>query len=413
MAHDVSVLEVLLYGKPVGTLTRLSGDRTLFAFNEAYIADEHRPTLSLGFKDDLGRLMTDFNPVRTRIMPFFSNLLPEGRMRAYLAGRAGVNPAREFFLLWVLGKDLAGAVTVRPADGEAWPPYAHDNPNGKDRDFRENSLRFSLAGVQLKFSAIEDAGKGLTIPAKGVGGSWIVKLPSRDFDSVPENEYSMMTLARLVGIDAPPVRLVDVSEIGNLPSGMEKLRGQALAIERFDRLSDGTQVHIEDFAQIFRLYPADKYGKASSMNIATVIGAESGDSDIAEFVRRLTFNALIGNADMHVKNWSVMYTDTRHAVLAPAYDFVATIAYIPDEAAALKVSRTKRFDAFSEEELAHMAARAHLPKRMVLETALETVARFHEQWQAQKKNLALQTDAIKAIETHMKKIPLAQPAVAA
>ena len=413
MAHDVSVLEVLLYGKPVGTLTRLSGDRTLFAFNEAYIADEHRPTLSLGFKDDLGRLMTDFNPVRTRIMPFFSNLLPEGRMRAYLAERAGVNPAREFFLLWVLGKDLAGAVTVRPADGEAWPPYAHDNPNGKDQDFRENSLRFSLAGVQLKFSAIEDAGKGLTIPAKGVGGSWIVKLPSRDFDSVPENEYSMMTLARLVGIDVPPVRLVDVSEIGNLPSGMEKLRGQALAIERFDRLSDGTQVHIEDFAQIFRLYPADKYGKASSMNIATVIGAESGDSDIAEFVRRMTFNALIGNADMHVKNWSVMYTDTRHAVLAPAYDFVATIAYIPDEAAALKVSRTKRFDAFSEEELAHMAARAHLPKRMVLETALETVARFHEQWQAQKKNLALQTDAIKAIETHMKKIPLAQPAVAA
>lgn len=46
---DVSVLEVLLYGNPVGTLTRVAGDRTLFAFDEAYVADAHRPVLSLGF----------------------------------------------------------------------------------------------------------------------------------------------------------------------------------------------------------------------------------------------------------------------------------------------------------------------------------------------------------------------------
>ena len=44
-------------------------------------------------------------------------------------------------------------------------------------DDREEVLRFSLAGVQLKFSAINEASGGLTIPAKGVGGSWIVKLP--------------------------------------------------------------------------------------------------------------------------------------------------------------------------------------------------------------------------------------------
>lgn len=406
MANDVTVLEVLLYGQPIGTLTRLSGDRTLFAFNEDYIADENRPTLSLGFKDDLGRLMTDFNPVQTRVMPFFSNLLPEGRMRTYLAERAGVNPEREFFLLWVLGKDLPGAITVQPSDGEAWPPDAHEGTEGMDEDLQENALRFSLAGVQLKFSAIEEPRKGLTIPARGVGGSWIVKLPSREFEGVPENEFSMMTLARLVGIDVPAVKLVGVSEIGNLPGGMETLKGQALAIERFDRLPDGTQVHIEDFAQIFRVYPADKYGKASSMNIASVIAAEGGNADIAEFVRRLTFNMLIGNADMHIKNWSVIYTDTRHAVLAPAYDFVATIPYIPDETAALKVSRTKRFDGFSEDELSHMAARARLPEKLVLDTAIETVARFHEQWQAEKKNLPLSAAVSEAVEAHMKRIPL-------
>ena len=413
MADDVTVLRVLLYGQPIGTLTRLSGDRTLFAFNGAYIADKNRPALSLRFKDDLGNLMTDFNPVQTRVMPFFSNLLPEGRMRTYLAERAGVNPAREFFLLWVLGQDLPGAVTIQPADGEAWPFDPDEGPEGRAQAARANALRFSLAGVQLKFSSIEDARAGLTIPARGVGGSWIVKLPAREFDGVPENEFSMMTLARLVGIDVPAVKLVDVSDIGDLPGGIQTLNGQALAVERFDRLSDGTQVHIEDFAQVFGLYPDDKYRKASQMNIASVIGAESNRADIAEFVRRLTFNMLIGNADMHVKNWSVMYPDTRHAVLAPAYDLVATIAYIPDDKAALKVSRTKRFDGFSEDELSHMAARARLPKKIVLDTARETVALFHERWHAEKNNLPLAADAVKAIEAHMKKIPLAHPGAGA
>ncbi len=413
MAGDLVVLRVLLHGEPIGTLTRFSGDRTLFAFNDDYVADENRPTLSLAFKSDQGGLISDFNPVQTRLMPFFSNLLPEGPLRSYLAERAGVKPEHEFFLLWALGEDLPGAVTVEHANGEPWPFDVDEAPEGRRDDTQAAALRFSLAGVQLKFSAVEDARKGLTIPARGVGGSWILKLPSRAFEGVPQNEFSMMTLARLVGIDVPAVKLVDLSEIGNLPAGIETLGGQALAIERFDRLSDGTPVHVEDFAQVFRLYPEDKYRKASSMNIASVIGAESNEADIAEFMRRLTFNALIGNADMHVKNWSVMYPDRLNPVLAPAYDYVATIAYLPDDKAALKVSRTKRFDGFSEGELSHLAARARLPARLVLDTARETVTLFHEQWQAGRNNLPLATHVVKAIEAHLRTIPLAYPAAKA
>jgi serine/threonine-protein kinase HipA len=405
MANNVSVLNILLYGEPIGTLTRVEGDRTLFAFNEDYIDNPNRPTLSLGFKDRLGQLITAFRPVQTKVMPFFSNLLPEGHMRTYLAELAGVNPDREFFLLWVLGKDLPGAVTVEPADGEAWPP-PDENVQAPDEDSQQNALRFSLAGVQLKFSAVNEASGGLTIPAKGIGGSWIVKLPSREFERVPENEYSMMTLARLVGIDVPPVKLVDVDAIKNLPKGTENLKGQALAIERFDRLSDGTKVHIEDFAQIFGVYPRDKYRKASYMNIARVIGAESSVGDIAEFIRRLTFNTLIGNADMHMKNWSMFYPDRHNAVLSPAYDFVATIAYLKDDNAALTFSRTRRFDGFSEDELAHLAARAKLPETLVLDTARETVHRFHEHWDTEKKNLPLHKDVVSAVEEHVKTITL-------
>lgn len=405
MAASVSVLNILLYGVPIGTLTRVAGDRTLFAFNDAYINDANRSVLSLGFKDHLGQLITDFKPVQTRVMPFFSNLLPEGRMRTYLAERASVNPQREFFLLWVLGKDLPGAITIEPADGEAWPQEVGQAAELQEQA-REHALRFSLAGVQLKFSAIENARQGLTIPAKGIGGSWIVKLPSREFEGVPENEFSMLTLARLVGIDVPPIRLIDVDAIADLPEGVDALKGQAFAIERFDRLPDGTAVHIEDFAQVFGIYPADKYSKATAMNIATVIGAEGGEADVVEFVRRLTFNALIGNADMHLKNWSLRYLDKRTASLAPAYDFVSTVPYIPDETAALNVSRSKRFDEFSEDELTHMAARARLPEQIVLNTARETATLFHERWRAEKKNLPLAKPVIDAIEKHVAKVPI-------
>lgn len=402
---DVNALNVLLYGEPVGTLTRLSGDRTIFAFTEDYIANDDRPVLGLRFKDEFGALITAFRPYSTKVMPFFSNLLPEGHMRIYLADRAGVNPERDFFLLWVLGRDLPGAITVQPADREAWPPDAKEG-NAEDDDRQENALRFSLAGVQLKFSAINEARGGLTIPAKGVGGSWIVKLPSREFSGVPENEYSMMTLARMIGMDVPALELIDVDAIGNLPEGIGTLEGKALAIQRFDRLDDGTAVHIEDFAQLFDVCPKDKYRKASMRNIAYVIGIEGGDEDIAEFIRRLTFNTLIGNADMHLKNWSLIYPDRRHATLAPAYDFVSTIAYIPDEKAALNFSRTKRFDGFSEDELSHLAAKALLPEKLVLDTARETTALFLQNWWAEKQHLPLSTHVIRTLEAHLKTIPL-------
>ena len=404
---DVSVLEVLLHGEPIGTLTRIGGDRTIFAFNDAYVEDEHRPVLSLGFADTLGQIIAEFRPVQTRLMPYFSNLLPEGHLRRYLAERARVNPEREFFLLWVLGADLPGAISVRPADGEAWPPDADQGGDDRaDHGRRDSALRFSLAGVQLKFSAIVEAGGGLTIPARGVGGSWIVKLPSREFDGVPENEFAMMTLARMIGMDVPAVQLVDVDAVANLPEGIGALNGRALAVERFDRLADGTRVHVEDFAQVFRVYPERKYDRASYRNIATVIGAEGSDDNIAEFIRRLTFNMLIGNADMHLKNWSLIYPDRRTAALAPAYDLVSTVAWLPDDKAALKVSRSKRFDAFTGDELSHLAARAMLPEKLVLDTARETVALFHEHWAAEKANLPLRSEAVKAIDVHAATVPI-------
>ena len=409
MMADISVLEVRLYDEPIGTLTRVEGDRTIFAFNEEYVNDPQRPTLGLRFKDAYGELITEFKMRQTKVMPFFSNLLPEGHMRRYLADTANVNPEREFFLLWVLGQDLAGAITIVPADGEDLPPTAQRNLEGDESGERneDSVLRFSLAGVQLKFSAINEATGGLTIPARGMGGSWVVKLPSREYEQVPENEFSMMTMARLVGIDIPAIQLIDVNSITNLPAGIDSLGGNAFAIERFDRLSDGSKVHIEDFAQVFNVYPHNKYKKASFRDIAEVVGIESSDEDISELIRRLTFNALIGNSDMHLKNWSMMYPDRRNAALAPAYDFVSTTPYIPDDNAALTVSRTKRFDGFSEDELSHLSARARLPEQMVIESAKETVELFRQHWNSEKHNLPLTQEVVTAVEHQLQIVPLA------
>jgi len=404
----ISVLNILLHGEHIGALTNVGHDRSLFSFNESYIENKNRPTLGLRFKDSFGELITEFKPTQTALMPYFSNLLPEGHLRVYLSERAGVKSEREFFFLWALGMDLPGAITVTPDKDESWPGDLDDRVEENDEDKSlDDALRFSLAGVQLKFSAISEASGGLTIPAKGMGGSWIVKLPSAQFAGVPENEFSMMMLAKLIGMDVPPVSLVDINNIDNLPAGMRNFQGQAFAIKRFDRHENGNTIHIEDFAQVFDVYPLDKYKKASSAIIARVIAAESGEKDIAEFIRRITFNTLIGNADMHLKNWSLIYPDKRSAELSPAYDLVSTIAYIADPHAALNYSRTKRFDEFTFDELKHLSARALLPEKIVLDTAKETVALFHELWQKEKVNLPLHSDVVEAIDKHINKVPIA------
>jgi serine/threonine-protein kinase HipA len=214
----------------------------------------------------------------------------------------------------------------------------------------------------------------------------------------------MMTLARRVGVDVPPIRLVDLNAIANLPETGRLRGGKAFVIQRFDRLPSGP-VHIEDFAQVFDVYPDDKYKTATMRRIASVIAAEGADS--AEFVRRMVFNALIGNADMHLKNWSLIYSDQRNTALAPAYDFVSTTPYIKDDKSALKVSRSARFDEFTRDELVHFAAKARLPERIVLDTAAETVVLFHQHWASEAKHLPLTRDVIAGVEHQLKIVPIA------
>src|SRR5579864_5206294 len=144
----LNALAVNLHGRKVGVVTRLAGDQHLFAFEQKYVDDPKRPTLSLSFKGRSGGLVTAVRPVGRRVPPFFSNLLPEGHLRDYLAQQAGVNRQREFFLLAALGADLPGALTATPLTNEGDEHAVHDRHAQHDANQEDRVLRFSLAGVQ-------------------------------------------------------------------------------------------------------------------------------------------------------------------------------------------------------------------------------------------------------------------------
>jgi serine/threonine-protein kinase HipA len=396
----LNALSVRLYGKHIGVITRLAGDRQLFAFEQDYIDDPQRPTLSLSFKGSTGGLVTNFRPVGRRVPVFFSNLLPEGHLRDYLAKRADVNPEREFFLLAVLGADLPGALVVEPLerdDQSSQPQDARHDDTQDEGQGGEEPLRFSLAGVQLKFSAVMEASGRLTIPAGGLGGSWIVKLPSARFKAVPQNEFAMLELARRMGISVPENKLIDVASIKGLPEQAHTVEGKALAVKRFDRLQDGAPVHMEDFAQVFGEFPNNKYKFHSYANIAAVLWAEIGENAVIEFVRRLVFSVVIGNADMHLKNWSLLYPDRRTPVLSPGYDFVATLPYIPGDTLGLSFGDSRSLSEISPDQMRRFADTARIPASPLWKIAVETAERTAEFWKTLEHADALPKDLKDAI----------------
>lgn len=402
---DAAALDILLHDRRIGTLARLAGDRSIFTFDEAYLADEDRATLSLAYRDPYGGILNTPRAYQTKIEPFFSNLLPEGTLRDYLARRAGVRAVREYPLLAQLGGDLPGAIKAVPLDAHDGPPEDPENEGAAGQ--ARHALRFSLAGVQLKFSALKNRGKngGLTIPVSGAGGDWIVKLPSARHPDVPENEFAAMSLASRLGIDVPEIDLVPLDTIEGLPDGITRYGASAYAIRRFDRTEAGA-VHVEDFAQVYGVYADDKYENASYRQILSVLAVEADEASAVEFVRRLTYSVLIGNGDMHLKNWSLIYPDQRRPILAPAYDLLSTVPYIPEDDSALKFHRSREWESFTYRELETIADKARLPSHLVVSTARETVEQFDAVWEHEKAHLPFSGEVVAAIDRHRKHLAL-------
>lgn len=401
-------LEVRLHGQDAGEIVRFRNGRIEFQFDPSYAARPDRPTLSQSFLDERGDIAHGGPAtVSGELPPFFSNLLPEGRLRTYLADMAGVRETREFELLDLVGRDLPGAVEViregRVTDDHR--PAAHERSTGAAGS--ADVLRFSLAGVQLKFSAVEEVAGGLTVPARGIGGDWILKLPSVQYDGVPENEYAIMSLAAVVGIEIPETRLVPIDRIAGLPPVVidGRLAGaNALAIRRYDR-TPGGRVHAEDFAQVLGQRPADKYDKYTSADLARLLATFCGEPAVDEFARRLMYAALVGNGDMHTKNWSLIYRDHRTPELSPAYDLLCTTAYIPEDGPALRLGSARRWTALTLDDFAAVADAAYVNPESFVRTATETADRFRDTWEDAARSLPLAEAVRDAIRRQLARVP--------
>lgn len=360
----------------VGTLAQ-RGDHTRFRFADDYLADPHRPVLGLWFEQDLAGSPS----AALRLPEWFSNLLPEGRLREWVAAERGVSPQREMELLAQTGHDLPGAVRVRPVDDSDVTDEPWDEPGSTtlDRMASDSPWRFSLAGVALKFSmlAVQDR---LTLPATGRGGDWIVKLPDRVYPNVPGNEFAMMTLAGRAGMDVPEVRLVHRDEVDGLPPGVWPDHEQwAYAVKRFDRAPDRTLVHIEDLAQVKNVYADDKYAGNYETVGALLYRGHDVDS-LREFARRLVFCVLTSNGDAHLKNWSLIYDDPRIPRISPAYDLVSTRWYMgEDEELGLRFGGNKSFERFRLSTFNRLERRLGADAGLS-QAAREVVDRVAERW---------------------------------
>ncbi len=111
----IKSLDVYLHKSYVGQITLLPQEDTLFTFDKSYSEDPERPVLSQSFMSRFGEFDPHTRTYQTRLHPFFSNLLPEGHLREYLATKNKINPEREFALIEALGKDLPGGIYIQPS----------------------------------------------------------------------------------------------------------------------------------------------------------------------------------------------------------------------------------------------------------------------------------------------------------
>lgn len=390
---------VWLRGDRVGTLFQ-RGDYTRFVFSDEYLDDPDRPVLGLLFEQDLSAR----HAAALRLPCWFSNLLPEGRLREWIAADRKVSPQREMELLAQVGHDLPGAVRVLPApDGEGseieWLPKP--SPISSVHRWEQDTWRFSLAGVALKFSMLAK-GDRLTLPAFGVGGDWIVKLPDQTYPDVPRNEFTMMSLAASAGIAVPPVQLVHREELEGLPPDVWTSREEwAYAIRRFDRNANRDSIHIEDLAQVRNVYPEDKY--LGNYETVAALAHRGHDLDgLREFARRLAFTVLIANGDAHLKNWSLIYSDPRVPTLAPAYDMVSTAYYLGErETLGLKFGGTRRFDQVTVSTFERLQRRLRAPQAELAGCVAELVERVRLHWPEHRDQLSVNPELASSIESNI------------
>jgi serine/threonine-protein kinase HipA len=214
-------------------------------------------------------------------------------------------------------------------------PYAEDELETLAAEII--SAQTAVTGVQAKLSLHLHPGDHPDAPSRltivGLWGAYILKPPSPHYPQLPEVEDLTMHLASLAGISVVPHSLIRMAS-GNL----------AYVTRRVDRTPAG-KLHMEDMCQITGRMTEEKYhGSYEQIGKAILKYASHPGLEVVNFCELLLFSFLTGNADMHLKNFSLLYLPESHIALAPAYDLLATALVNPadEEELALTLNGKKR-----------------------------------------------------------------------
>jgi serine/threonine-protein kinase HipA len=272
--------------------------------------------------------------------PFFEGLLPEGAVRATIAGKLGISEANGFGMLAALGADCAGAVTILPQDQPPRSPGAAPHPLSETElgellrdlprdplgvDIDPEGVRLSLGGVQDKLILVRLPSGGFARPLGGMPSNCLLKPEHERFEGLAANEAFCMRVAAASGNEAATTGLLEFDGI------------RCLYSERFDRAvgADGVigRLHQEDMCQALGLLPTQKYEAEGGPSVPSVIALLRRQPssrialDVNAFVRAVLTGFLLGNSDAHGKNFSLLYDPATGIRLAPLYDIVSTAVY--------------------------------------------------------------------------------------
>jgi len=191
----------------------------------------------------------------------------------------------------------------------------NDFPYDAEEQRREAVVRaakMSIQGIQPKLSVRLNAKAGI-FEIVDRGGRYVIKPQHGIYPHLPENEGLTMQLAGLCGIEVPLTGLVRCSD-----------GTWSYFIRRFDRTGHRGKVSVEDFAQLGGFSRETKYRASMEQIVKTVDEFCTFPAvEKVKLFRRSIFNFLVGNEDMHLKNFSLITRDNK-IELAPAYDFLST-----------------------------------------------------------------------------------------
>lgn len=201
-------------------------------------------------------------------------------------------------------------------------PYTRKDINQLARVVVES--RTTVTGVQAKLSMDLEHdvyGRAQRLTIVGVMGRYILKPQTEQFEHLPEIEDLTMHLAEIAHIPTVPHTLIRFED-GELN----------YITRRIDRTNNGQKLPMEDMCQLSGRLTEQKY-QASYETIARLIDRYSSvpKLDMINFWEQVVFSWIVGNADMHLKNFSLISEKPNKHVLSPTYDQVSTAIVMPED----------------------------------------------------------------------------------